>query len=899
MDNFSDSFKIVVASLFHDVGKVRQRSGKIIKNRDNEQYIVDNQYFHAAHTAESIDDADLPDIFPFLKDLASSHHKKELSGFESILQKADHLASSLDRDDRNKKSIGADIDLKDENKNIYKKQSNYKLCRLNPIFSQINLSDVGAKTYNKTKQPTLIYDVDILNYKTKPYIIDDNLKDYEKQEAEKHYLSLYERYINDLKKIIFVGSNFNERNYITSLMYLNEKYFSLVPASCFNTSPESSLADHSIAVAAIANALLNQRKLKSDEQGGDGNHNNYISSDSSNEEKNNFCLIQGDFSGIQDFIFSLKGDSNKYVAKILRARSLFVSTATENIAHRLCKKLDLMPSSIVLNAGGKFVILSQNFSGLDNIIDEFKQSIKKEMEQLTFGKTKFIIATYCFGEEYFKLGQFSSVYKGLSLKFEEAKLRYIHDRYVYEDYINSISKAGNEVCDICGEHPADAQNYVKEEDLHICNICKKFKDNGEKIPKTNLIELNINSDPDKNNNINWLLQSIKLTNNDSLRNKNINNLNNSLSVGLKNNDDIYFDITDYDDEFMGIAKKRIVNYIPVFNKEDIDDIRYKKIEDQYKDKLDKIDEGSVKTFYHIAASALNITNKNYKNADEDRNIKNSGEQIISGKEFLGVLKADIDNMGQIFINGFKKCLNKETNQNFDADDSAENKKNDMINFPKVISLSRMIDYFFTFKIQKLIKDKYQNVYTVFSGGDDLFLIGNYKEIVELWREINKTFIEFIGGNDYIHVSYSIFLIKPDVPFIKIADIAEEELTAAKKLDGKNAVRIFQTTMRNDELKEILGKYDGYKSIYDATSVQYIYKILMFIEMEKNLKNKKSILENAKWKALLRYHTARKIEENKKINESEKNSMKGIGYDIEKFSDKLKVLLSLIIYENRK
>jgi hypothetical protein len=143
----------------------------------------------------------------------------------------------------------------------------------------------------------------------------------------------------------------------------------------------------------------------------------------------------------------------------------------------------------------------------------------------------------------------------------------------------------------------------------------------------------------------------------------------------------------------------------------------------------------------------------------------------------------------------------------------------------------------------------------------------------------------------------------------MADIAEEELKAAKKLDGKDAIRIFNTTMHNDELKEILEKYDKYKSIYDATSVQYIYKILTFIKMEKDLKDKKSILEsileNARWKALLRYHTARKIEEdknnktNKKIDESVKNNMNEIGYDIEKFSEKLKVLLSLIIYENRK
>jgi len=874
MNNFSDSFKVVIASLLHDIGKIRQRSGKKIEDKDNEQYIVGNRYLHAAHTAQSIDDAGITDLFPFLKDLASSHHKKNLSGLEFIIREADGLASSLDRRSEVKNANNADVNKAYDNTNEYKEQSNYKLCRLNPIFSLINLSDDAATSENGTKHQELVYDVDVLNYNSKPYIIQDNLKDYNIENAEKYYINLYEKYIKDLKKIIFVGSNFDEKNYINSIMFLNEKYFSLVPASCFKTYPESSLADHSIAVAAIANALLNRKKFKPGENNSSLDDN--FKADTS--EKNNFCLIQGDFSGIQDFIFSLKGDSNKYVAKILRARSFFVSMITESIAHRLCKRLDLMPSSIVLNAGGKFVILSHNFSGLNEIIDEFKKSVKKEIEELTLGKTKFVIASYDFSDENFQFGRFSEVYEGLALKFEEAKLRYIHDKYVYKDYIDDISRANNEVCDICGERPAKHSIFAgsKNDDLQVCEICKLFKDNGKKIPKTNLIEINLASNS-KNNNIVDLIQSIKLTDNEGLINKNIDHLSNYLSVSSikQNHDCIYFDMTDYDDEFIGIAKKRIANYVPIFSKEDKDDIRYKKIEEKYNDELDKINEGAVKTFYHIAASSLNITKKN-------------GDETTTGKDFLGILKADIDNMSQLFINGFNISKRDEEGNN-------------IINFPKIISLSRMIDYFFTFKIQKLIRNKYKNIYTIFSGGDDLFLIGNYKEIIELWKDIDEQFKEFTGHNKDIHVSYGVFLIKPNVPFGKIAEIAEEELTDAKKLDGKDAIKILGYKMHNGELKEVLKKKEKYKLIYDKTSIQFIYKILTFIDMNKNLQSKKIILENAKWRALLRYHIQRKLKDYEKKNEDLellKSHLDGISCDIEKFSDKLRILLSLIIYDNR-
>jgi hypothetical protein len=199
MDNFSDSFKIVIASLFHDIGKVRQRSGKAIENRDNEQYIVNNAYFHAAHTAQSIDGADLSDMFPFLKDFASSHHKKDLSGLELIIYKADGLASGLDRGKQDSNNI--DANQTNENQNKYKAQSNYKLCRLNPIFSQISLFDdvpeqeINIK--NIKERSTLVYDIDILNYKTEPHSIDDNLKDYKKKKPRSIILA----YTKDILKI--------------------------------------------------------------------------------------------------------------------------------------------------------------------------------------------------------------------------------------------------------------------------------------------------------------------------------------------------------------------------------------------------------------------------------------------------------------------------------------------------------------------------------------------------------------------------------------------------------------------------------------------------------------------------------------------------------------------------
>ena len=72
-------------------------------------------------------------------------------------------------------------------------------------------------------------------------------------------------------------------------------------------SEEISMYDHLSTMVAIATVLSTK--------------------DTPQEKK--FALLQGDFSGIQSFIFSKQGESNKHVAKTLRAKSFFVSMVTK------------------------------------------------------------------------------------------------------------------------------------------------------------------------------------------------------------------------------------------------------------------------------------------------------------------------------------------------------------------------------------------------------------------------------------------------------------------------------------------------------------------------------------------------------------------------------------------
>ncbi|MBF4102230.1 hypothetical protein INT80_01785 [Gallibacterium anatis] len=73
-----------------------------------------------------------------------------------------------------------------------------------------------------------------------------------------------------------------------------------------------------------------------------------------------FLLIQGDFFGIQDFIFSGGRETNKRAAKILRGRSFQVSLFTELAALKVLEACELPSTSQLMNAAGKFLIVAPN-----------------------------------------------------------------------------------------------------------------------------------------------------------------------------------------------------------------------------------------------------------------------------------------------------------------------------------------------------------------------------------------------------------------------------------------------------------------------------------------------------------------------------------------------------------
>lgn len=179
---------------------------------------------------------------------------------------------------------------------------------------------------------------------------------------------------------------------------------------------------------------------------------------------------------------------------------------------------------------------------------------------------------------------------------------------------------------------------------------------------------------------------------------------------------------------------------------------------------------------------------------EEKQVKTFSEiadEAIGSKK-LGILKADVDTLGFLFSEGLR----------------SEGKN--VISISRVNTLSHMLELFFGGCLHHLIINKYQNVYCVFSGGDDLFFIGPWNDMPALAIDINEKFHTYTGNNECMTLSAAICMAESGGHISTLAEYCEEKLKKVKKesdrkisLDkqGRNGVYFLGKVMSWEDFKE--------------------------------------------------------------------------------------------------
>jgi CRISPR-associated protein Csm1 len=258
------------------------------------------------------------------------------------------------------------------------------------------------------------------------------------------------------------------------------------------------------------------------------------------------------------------------------------------------------------------------------------------------------------------------------------------------------------------------------------------------------------------------------------------------------------------------------------------------------------------------------------NGYEIKNFDELSKEAL-GVEKIAVLKMDVDNLGRIFSEGLK---GKES-------------------MSRYATLSRFMSHFFkncirliaerdervvnllkSRNLPKLTDNGKRNLVVVYSGGDDLFIVGAWNDVFETAFEIRELFGEYVGRNPNLTISAGFAIFDPKYPLYRMAKITSDRLENAKdegrkineEIKVKDRIMLFERTKPDMKTHKQSYRWDEFKKIWN----KYIPKICEFengkcklnvsrATLRKILEAREKYVQNPKglkWHISLIYHLSR-------------------------------------------
>ncbi|HIH77882.1 MAG TPA: type III-A CRISPR-associated protein Cas10/Csm1 [Halobacteria archaeon] len=572
--------------------------------------------------------------------------------------------------------------------------------------------------------------------------------------------------------------------WINDIYFLLQKYTSFVLSAGYRTKPDIPLFDHLKTTAAIAVSLYRWRK-----------ENNWSSS---SDKTNAYLLIEGDLSGIQRFIFDLASpeEARPGMSKRLRGRSFWLTLLMDAIATEIIHDLDIPETNILWNTGGHFLILAPNLDVYQDKIEKIKRNINKHL--LSRYDERLFLALETMPCNKNDLTNFYDITSDLTEKIECSKRQKFIDCNLQFGVLGD-NKGIDEYCIVCG------MPLINEDELtdKRCLACKRHEELGQELAKAEYLIKGFGLKSKFNFEYIGINIGYRLVGKDESHKKlaeELNRLKNDKVFVYKLNNTDFLDadlIKTYPNTSFGF--KFLGNTVPID------------------------EDGKVLSFEYIA-------------------------QMSEGAKKIGVLKADVDNLGKIFAQGLEKetrsisrihtmssmfeifflgflnkiceryrlyfidktddeMIKKINNGQYrikrldlkDEDGSKifyELNKKDRDGFWTYLDKDdeRAIEEEFGLKIQKYV----YKPYITYSGGDDLLIVGPYDTIIELAEDIRDEFKRFTCYNSDINISAGITVVNPHYPISRAIELTNNNLDKAKGFyEEKNRISLFNEVIKWD------------------------------------------------------------------------------------------------------
>ncbi|MCH3924311.1 MAG: type III-A CRISPR-associated protein Cas10/Csm1 [Bacteroidales bacterium] len=443
-----------------------------------------------------------------------------------------------------------------------------------------------------------------------------------------------------------------------------------------------------------------------------------------NYKQKPFILIGGDFSGIQKYIYQIV---SKYAAKNLKGRSFYLRLLSDCIVRYILNELDLFDANIIYNSGGSFYILAPNTQEVKDKLENCINTIEEKFFEKH--KTALYVAI-----DYIEVSKGSLMnnkeYKNLSDTWEELfdkrdkKKQAKFASIINKDYKAFFEPLENEDLEnkyrdsITGEAFDLNEKTYKEGDLRLKEITYQQIELGEQLRNTSLMIISNNKIPYWKSDV-FFIQPLDLGFYYYFANdSNIKNLEESLKASIDMVDIVTFNGKDGNCDFMNTVN-----------------------------------------------GTNNIFSLEFYGGNEHvgKHVPSFEDLLKDDGTFkrLGVLRMDVDNLGKIFQSG----INKER-----------------ATLSRYAALSRSFDYFFSGYLNTIWKeDKYrEHSLIIYSGGDDLFIVGDWSAMIDMAERISKDFKEYTCENKNFSISGGVSLLNVKYPIMKGAEEAAIAEDTAKE-----------------------------------------------------------------------------------------------------------------------
>lgn len=514
--------------------------------------------------------------------------------------------------------------------------------------------------------------------------------------------------------------------YLENILLLLQRYTWCVPAAYYRALPDVSLYDHSRTTAALAVCLLSQEEATLDR---------LLSGLKSGERSDELekaevaLLVGGDISGVQDFIYTI---TSKGAAGALRGRSFYLQLLTEAVARYILRRLGLPVTNLIYQGGGHFYLLARP-SDVTQIV-QIQRDISRILLAHHQGDLYLALTAVPLMAADFYDGRISGRWEELSRTLREIKQRRFAE--LERDDLKGLFAPqghggnGERECQVCGrEHPETRA----DRDVRKCPPCRSYESLGDDLRRANYLWLAerepISPSPELGE---WrdVLRALGLEAGMSEKLPNVSGPRWILAVKDAA-------LSSLRPDARTIAGRRfLVNVTPILTEED-----RRALENKLKDLPPA---GSVKPFEVMAYQSRGIPR-------------------------LGVLRMDVDNLGGLFSKGLG---NRAT-------------------LSRVAALSFAISLFFEGWVEVLAErigkaTGTDRLYSIYSGGDDLFLVGSWDAVVEMARAVRADFARFVADHPGVHLSAGIALVSAKYPLYQAAQDAGEAEEKAKRLCWKDA-----------------------------------------------------------------------------------------------------------------